>query len=555
MKNINQELTLAEFDKFRQFIESRIGVYIDDSKQKSFKINLNNRLNSLGIKDYGTYYSLITNLQEEKEFDELLNLILIKETYFFRDKSQLHVLPKNILPELIERKKGGEIKIWSAGCASGEEPYSIAMAIMDSFLPSSINVSICATDISKEAVARAKIGNYNKSAMRALDETVINKYFTERHGHYYLNDQVKQCVHFDTENLVKPYFPTERNRFDIIFCKNVIIYFRLETVKIVIRRFYDMLAEGGYLFVGHSESLWQISEDFELEEIGGVFLYRKNGKANNYFPAKEFDKKTKGINSNISTSFSPPSRYYNYSGGLIPSSQRLAWISDNLSKNISQVRNATIDKQISSLGEVVNKAVVTKFIKKEVFKEAYYKKDISELIKKISEFSGDGDFVVLLEDIEKLLQEYPDNVNFHLLAGKLCANIGLYDKAFKKGMDVLEINDLCADAYLLIGSIYYRVGEKEKAASALKKAIYLDDKSVLSHYYLGNLYKNSNLIKQAIQEYSNVIDIFKKNLESTECLVGEVFTVKQLKEICVRNIEILVANQQMGRTRRVTLSV
>ena len=310
-------LSKTDFDKFRQYVESRAGMYIDDSKQNSFKISLDTRMNILGIKNYSAYYSLITSSVGKREFDELLNLILIKETFFFRDERQLKVLINNILPELLEREKGEEIKIWSAGCAAGEESYSLAMAIIEAFPHGSINFSIYATDVSVEALKQAKEGIYNKSSMRAIDKAVLNKYFTQREGRYYLNDQVKQRVRFDIVNLIEPAVPTEKDRFDIIFCRNVIIYFRIETVKTVIRRLYDMLGAGGYLFIGHSESLWQISDKFELVEIDGVFLYRKNGKgrvapSTKWFPRTKIRDQRSGIRDRkpevkIPTSVSHPS--------------------------------------------------------------------------------------------------------------------------------------------------------------------------------------------------------------------------------------------------------
>ena len=154
---MKQVLSKIVFDKFRQCIENHTGIYIDDNKQDSFKISIDTRMDVLGIKGYDAYYSfIITNTLGKKEFDELLNLILIKETFFFRDDKQLQVLVKNILPELIKRKKMKEIKIWSAGCATGEEPYSIAMAIMESHLPNNINVSMYATDISEGILKMAK---------------------------------------------------------------------------------------------------------------------------------------------------------------------------------------------------------------------------------------------------------------------------------------------------------------------------------------------------------------------------------------------------------------
>ena len=509
MEKAKRVLSKTDFDKFRQCIENHTGIYIDDNKQDSFKISIDTRMDVLGIKGYDAYYSfIITNTIGKKEFDELLNLILIKETFFFRDDKQLQVLVKNILPELIKRKKKREIKIWSAGCATGEEPYSIAMAIMESHLPNNINVSMYATDISEGILKMAKEGIYNKNSMRAIDSALLNKYFTQKDGWYYLNDRVKQLVHFDSVNLMDPYFPIEGNSFDIIFCKNVIIYFRLDTVKTVIRRFYNALADRGYLFLGHSESLWQISGDFELEEVSGVFLYRKDGKNKIVSVKKWSQQKGKSVN-----------------------------IMDFTYQRIPPLLREEVSQQITHTTQAVSGKVVPQEI------DLKRKKNLSEWIKKGVQLS-DGNYEAVLADIEEVLQREPKNMDAHLLAGKIYANMGLYDKSLKKCVDAIEINDLSADAYLLIGSIYYKIGEKEKAISSFKKAIYLDNNSMLSHYYLGNLYKDTNLIVQAIKEYKNVIHIFETTSENEERLAGEVFTVKQLKEICVRNIEVLATKER-----------
>lgn len=499
------------FDKFRQRIESLTGIYIDDSKQNSLKISLDTRMNIMGIKDYDAYYPLITtNAIRKKEFNELLNLILIKETFFFRDDRQLKVLTENILPALIERKKDKEIKIWSAGCATGEEPYSIAMALMESHLPDDINVSIYATDISGVALNRAKEGIYNKSSMRAIDKEMLNKYFTLRDGQYFLHDQVKRRVRFETVNLIEPCFPMGGESIDIIICKNVLIYFRTETVKTIIRKFYNMLTAGGSLFVGHSESLWQISDDFDLEEVSGVFVYRKEGR-NRAVPATTcFQQREKAVNS------------------MVFDNQRMP---------------SPLKRKVGRQVNLATQAVRGKVVPQEIDLER--KRNLSEWIKK-GVHPPDGNYEAVLEDIEEVLQKEPKNMDAHLLAGKMYANMGLYDKALKKGLDALEVNDLSADAYLILGSIYYTIREKEKAISSFKKAIYLDNNSVLSHYYLGNLYKEVNLIEQAIKEYKNVIHIFETNTDRKEWLAGEVFTVKQLKEICARNAEILASNQQGG---------
>ncbi|HHT9108806.1 MAG TPA: CheR family methyltransferase, partial [Candidatus Wunengus sp. YC64] len=371
-----------------------------------------------------------------------------------------------------------------------------------------INVPIYATDIGAGALKKAKEGIYNKSSMRAIDKEMLNKYFTHRDGQYFLNDQVKRRIRFETVNLIEPYFPMEES-IDIIFCKNVIIYFRLDTVKKVIRRFYKALADGGCLFVGHSESLWQISDDFELEEISGIFLYRKDGKNKMVSVKKRSQQMGKAVNS------------------MDFACQRL---------------HSSLAKKAAPHSTLTPQVVREKASQQHI--GPMHKKVVSKWMKNGVPPAGDNNYESVLEDTEEVLLGDPKNIDAHLLAGKIYANMGLYDKALRKGRDVLEVNDLSDNAYLLIGSIYSKIGEKEKAVSSFKKAIYLDDNSILAHYYLGSLYKDAGLIEQAVNEYKHVICIFETNSESKERLVGEVFTVKQLKEICTRNIELLALNQQ-----------
>lgn len=517
MEEIKKNLSKADFDKFRHCIEACTGIYIDDSKQNSFRVSLDNRMSDLGITDYSDYYSLLMRENAgRKEFDELLNLILIKETYFFRDERQLSVLVKNVLPGLMERKKGRKIKIWSAGCATGEEPYSLSMAIMENFFPGSIDFSIYATDICGESLRKAKEGIYPKSSMRSTDKTTLNKYFIQRNDRYYLSDQIKRCVCFDTVNLIEPFPFSMGNSFDIVFCRNVTIYFRTETIKEVIRRFYNVLSVGGYLFLGHSESLWQISDKFDLEEIAGVFLYRKNETSKIETSTRGcVQKKEQAV---ICQRASIPARRKDCL--FVTTRTRTDSGEPFLPEGNPIPPPSSLRREIGSVG------VKTK-------------KSMEDILEKGFQPLGEEGCEELLNTIEELLQEDNKNIKAHLLAGKLYANMGLYDKALKKGMDVLEIDDLCAEAYVLTGCINYKTGEKEKAITSFKKAVYLDDKSVLSHYYLGNLYKDTGHIEQAIKEYKNVVRIFETHSESNEGMMGEVFTVKQLNEICEKNIELL----------------
>lgn len=530
-------LSKTDFNIFREYIETRSGIHIDEGKQNYIAISLDTRMCALGIKDYRDYYAfLTTNVQGKKEFSELLDLILIKETFFFRDERQIKALIHNILPVLREKKDGKEIKIWSAGCATGEEPYTLAMAIMENFPAASFNFSIYATDISAGALSHARKGVYGKGSMRAIDKAILNKYFIQKDGRYHLKEEVKQLVRFDVINLIEPYLQTGEDGFDVIFCKNVIIYFELETIKKVIHRFYDTLAPGGYFFVGHSESLWQVSNEFTLEEISGVFLYRKNAGNIAKSPSVLMmeDNPISRIQSLPAASVVSYQKYQQ----RINSNAAVAGIKES---RIANRKESPFAQSPQRAGAKISTTYTEKKVPLTADDNASTKEKLQALLKKGLSLTGDDDEEIL-EDIQTIVEKDPKNTDAHLFLGKVYANIGLYDKALRKVTDVLDIDDLNADAYELMGSVYYKSGEKEKAIVSFKRATYLNEKTLLSHYYLGNLYKDANLFRQAIKEYKNVMRAFEADSRGDEWLIGEVFTVKQLNGICARNVELLSAH-------------
>ncbi len=529
-------LSNTDFNLFREYIESRTGIHMDEGKQNYFAMNLDTRMQALGLKDYSAYFTfLTTNAQGAKEFSELLDLVLIKETFFFRDERQINTLIHNVLPALREKKNGKEIKIWSAGCATGEEPYTLAMAIKENFPAGAVNFSIYATDISAGAVSYARNGVYGKGSMRAIDKLILNKYFVQKDGRYHLMEELKQLIHFDVVNLVEPYLPRGENGFDVIFCKNVIIYFELETIKKVIHRFYDTLALGGYFFVGHSESLWQVSNEFTLEEISGVFLYRKNAKNPIQSPSElTANERPVSYNSPLSALSGGSSQQYRHRQ---LSNNAVSGIKENI---INNRKASSIAKTSQRTDTGVLSTHTDRKAPRTVDGNAGTRERLRILLKKGLSFTGDDDEEIL-EDIQTIIEKDPKNTDAHLFLGKIYANMGLYDKALRKAADVLDIDDLNADAYELTGSVYYKGNENEKAIVSFKRAVYLNEKTLLSHYYLGNLYKDANLFRQAVKEYKNVMRAVETDFRGDEWLVGEVFTVKQLNEICARNVELLSA--------------
>ncbi|HPM43248.1 MAG TPA: protein-glutamate O-methyltransferase CheR, partial [Candidatus Omnitrophota bacterium] len=276
--------------RFKSYINSRTGLYFKDYDLKDLDKVILARMKDRGIDSLLSYYTYITTSDgKEDELRELLNRITIKHTYFFRNEPQFNVLRKVVLPQLAEKKlkeardmgiSKPALRVWSAGCSTGEEPYTIAMVIRDS-MPDidSWDVHILATDASQDALAKAAKGIYPMNSMRLVDAEHKGRYFKEitRSGQgeaYEIDDSIKKMVTFGYHNLIDEDYPAG---FDIIFCRNVVIYFELETTIKVMTKIRDSLNDNGYLFIGYSETLYFLHDKFKMVSRDDAIYYRKVG--------------------------------------------------------------------------------------------------------------------------------------------------------------------------------------------------------------------------------------------------------------------------------------
>jgi len=274
-------LSSKDFGLFQELLIETCGLQFGEGKNQSLHSALWERLQHRGYDSYQEYYNLLKFHPEGRlEMRELLDLITIGETYFFRNMAQFNVLLRFVLPEIIQRKvhsRDKSIRIWSAGCSRGDEAYSIAMAIME-VLPSykEWDISILGTDINRNGLACAIEAAYGQKDISHLPEEYLDKYFKVCGSTYLLNSDVRELVQFEYHNLVKDlYIDKRKQNTDLIFCRNVTIYFNSQTTQRVIENFYNCLAEKGYLFLGHTETLWQIANKFERVEFPQTFIYRK----------------------------------------------------------------------------------------------------------------------------------------------------------------------------------------------------------------------------------------------------------------------------------------
>jgi chemotaxis protein methyltransferase CheR len=267
------------FRLLRDFIHGYCGIFFDDGSKFLLERRLSRRLEQHRLKTFEEYYHFLKyDRKRDEELVVLIDNLTTNETYFFRESPQLRAFSEEILPELRTGLAGRKVlRIWSAGCSTGEEPYTIAILLLESGdWWRDWQIEILGSDINQRVLHTARKGVYKKSAYRSTSPAMLSKYFVEdEKGDYRIIDKVKELVSFSSVNLLDPFKTSLISNMDIIFCRNVIIYFDREAKKKVIESFYHKLREGGFLLLGHSESLINISNAFALRTLKNDMVYQK----------------------------------------------------------------------------------------------------------------------------------------------------------------------------------------------------------------------------------------------------------------------------------------
>lgn len=271
-------ITPAEFQALRDAIRERFGIFYDDSKQFLLQSRLQTRLVKRSVPDFAAYLQFLTaNPQRETEWDELASVLSNNETYFFRERAQLDVLAGEVVDGALRR--GGRLRIWSSACSTGEEPFSLAMTLLEGKRISPAAVTIKASDISPRALARCADGFYRELSFRATPPELIPKYFRPFQDGFMIAPDVKRMVEFFRINLLDERAVARAGPFDAVFCRNVLIYFDKPTQKRVVEAFAKALRPGGYLFLGHAESIMRVTDLYEPVVTPKAIYYRLRGHA------------------------------------------------------------------------------------------------------------------------------------------------------------------------------------------------------------------------------------------------------------------------------------
>ena len=265
-------LSDQDFELFRSLIYNQSGIHFSSSNRIILESRLKERLRAVNLDSVREYHNLI--LEDQEEIKVLLDSVTTNLTRFFRNSSHFAAFESYVIPDITafkKKKNQQRIRLWSAGCATGEEPYSLAMVLKEKLSPP-MTFDIVGSDLSLKSLMIAQEGFYPESRIGGVPEEYLTKYFDKKRDGYQVKEEIKKCVKFDYHNLK---FDSGLQDVDILFCRNVIIYFDSEAQKAVIMRFWKVMNDHSFLFIGHSESLFGMDTRFEFVKTEWATFYRK----------------------------------------------------------------------------------------------------------------------------------------------------------------------------------------------------------------------------------------------------------------------------------------
>lgn len=454
-------LTPEEHQQFHDYLIVNSGLHFERRNIKMLERGLDSRMAALRINSYGDYYDYLThNMERRQELQKLLQFLTVGETFFFRYHAHFAALIKSVLPEIVKKNAGKKIRLWSAGCSTGEEPYSMAMAVMMA-IPDWRNrdIKILATDINNRSLMRAREGVYGVWKMRVTEEKYQERYFNRIGESYVVKDEVKSLVEFAHLNLQTAHsspHPSMVEGFDAIFCRNVMIYFTTATTRRVVDNFAACLKPGGYLFLGHSETLSNISTKFDRHLQDGGFYYRKKD------------------------SQSP--------------------VPDQLVSPLPPAATARV-VPIMATPPAPQKAPLPAAAKV-VDLHALHEEAVARMEEENFPAAG-----LLFGEI---LQLNPEHTAAILGEALIHANLGRFEAALESCDRALLIDDLLPEAYFLRGLVYEMLDREGESFQEYRKAILLKMDFIMPHYQLGKLYFRTGQHKAGVRELKNSMKLLEK---------------------------------------------
>ncbi|QXE91782.1 tetratricopeptide repeat protein [Geomonas subterranea] len=485
-----QELEPRVAAAFSRHILSRSGLHFDQRNRAALTRGLLKRMAALRLTDFKEYLQYLKEHGEDRhELQKLLQFLTVGETYFYRYPAHFEVLKEHCTARFAG---AGPIRIWSAGCSTGEEPYSIAMTLMEA-LPDwrERDIRIIATDINNRSLKRAREGVYSPWSMRITTPEQSARYFRRVGESFLIRDEVKQLVQFSHLNLSVPCREPvcdELRDLDAIFCRNVLIYFTPETAAGMLERFAGALKPSGLLFLGHSETLLQRGLDLELKRKEKSFYYVRSACV---APAA------------VIAPLPPEERRGDDPCGLTAEQLRLAaaWLSEQTPwQGETETETEPQPRQPQPAAPCPAEP-----------RDAA--PDDAQLLQAARELFDREEFDPAQELLELVLERTPDLPDALVLKGFILAGKGALDQALETSERVLALNDLLPEAYFLKGVLLDAADRLDEAAREYRKALLLDHDFIMPRYHMGRLHLRQGRIADGAREIRNSIKILSRSRE------------------------------------------
>ncbi len=501
---------------FQELISEQTGLHIRVQDYRNFKKAVAGRVRSLKLRDTESYYRLLStespnSFQEWREFTRSLTT---GESYFFRDRGQFTILRGSIIPDIIRRNRNsGSIRIWSAGCSTGEEPYSVAVLLKELIpLKEHWNITIIGTDINEESIIKAKEGHYGEWSFRHVDDSVRSSYFIKQGKGWRIDKEIREMVIFKVGNLLKDTFPdaaTGMYEMDLILCRNVFIYFDNNTISSVVKKFTETLRKDGVLITGHAE----------------LYAKRPEGLLPKMYPESVIYQKTDSLSSSIrkdtnSVNIAP----------VVGLSNKFQTLSKS---KITPNTAGNDNRAVKSLQREGKKDGFT--TNKDASAEVIEKNELKAGLVDIEASYSEGKYEEVLSKAEALINKHSDFYAAYLFVAKAGANLGEYEKAATWCNKAIEADYASDKAYYLLAHIAEVQGDVEEAKALFKKVIYLAPSDIAAYIELGALYERENDMTRANKMRSTALELLDHLPPETSIEPYREYTAKELAQY-IRNM-------------------
>lgn len=470
--------------RFSLLIKERTGLFFTEAQLPRLLEAIRVRMSERRMESLDEYYRFL--VCDRVEFIDLVNLLTVNETYFFREPVHLRALTNHLIPQALSRKKGGErVRILSAGCSTGEEPYSILMAAIEKMGPSATALlHLTGVDIDSNAIRKAKEGIYGRQSFRSFDPRFRDKYFESAGGATYrVKDPYRQMVDFQYFNLLSPLYPESLRGMDIVFYRNVSIYFDSSTQRKIFESLSAIMNEGGVLVTSSTETLSHNLEILTLTEVEGSFLYRKLSPSN--------AEKERGEIADTGSPFllmrgAPDSGDATRGEVFDPMGEAGPW----------PMPSAAMDKSLQS-----DEAKV---------EGRGDEKSSDSLYEQALLLAGRKRYSEAMASLEKLLSVDATCVKAHVLRAHVLTNLERLEEAERACLDTMELDPLCLEAYLLLGLIAKIRRDTDQSVKRFKEALYIRSSCWVAHFHLAETYFSLGEAEKARSEYKIVMNLLEK---------------------------------------------